>query len=862
MRNFVVLLLLISFQVLRAEELKKVTLQLSWFDQFQFAGYYIAKEKGFYEELGLDVEIKPFAFGINVPNEVDEGRANFGIGRETLILDRAKGKRIVALYALFQATPLILLTSNDSNINKVEDFVNKKIMTTSDDSSEVSIKAMISSKKVKVEQLHFIKHTHNINDLINKNTDIISAYISKSPFELEEKGVPYKVFDPKDYGFDMYSDFLFTSENMISNDLDTVIAFKEASLKGWEYAYSNIKESVDLIYKKYNPQNISKKALQYEAKELKKLSYHHTKTIGKIKEEKVQRIYDLYNVMGLIPQKIETKEFVYYEDKNKKISLTKEEKNYLNEKNSFKVCAHPSLKPYSYFDNQEFKGFVSDYFDVVSEKTGIEFEIIKSDDFKNSVDLFKNKKCDIHSSLSNAEHRKEYANFTKPYFSIPFVLISRLDFPFIDSLSSLKDKKIGIVGSYNISKRVKKKYPNIEFVDVKDLDEGIEKVLNEEIDGHVDVLYSSLYKLYDKNNFELKISNKLDIGGSLSIGVRNDDKYLFNIINKATNSIDDESIDKLIKPWLTVEYKKSTDYTLLWETLAVVAVIILALLYRQRVLKNANQSLYEKVEEKTEELKNINKNLEQRIKEEVDDNLAKDKLLQRQTKMASMGEMIENIAHQWRQPLSVISTGASGIKLKKEMGRLDDKYLFSSLDSITNSALYLSHTIDDFRFFFKPNKDKKIFILENCFQKTLNIISFKFANENIKIIENIEEIKILGYETELIQVLMNILNNAKDALVGQELEDKLIFVDIYKENNNTVIKIKDNAGGIDSKIIEKVFEPYFTTKHKSQGTGIGLYMCNQIVSKHMNGLLDVSNVDYMHNNKKYTGAEFKIIFYD
>jgi ABC-type nitrate/sulfonate/bicarbonate transport system substrate-binding protein len=147
MRPFIILLLLLSFQVLRAEELKKVTLQLSWFDQFQFAGYYIAKEKGFYKDLGLDVEIKPFAFGINVPNEVDEGRADFGVGRETLILDRAKGKKIVALCALFQATPLILLTSNDSNINKVEDFVNKKIMTTSDDSSEVSIKAMISSKK-------------------------------------------------------------------------------------------------------------------------------------------------------------------------------------------------------------------------------------------------------------------------------------------------------------------------------------------------------------------------------------------------------------------------------------------------------------------------------------------------------------------------------------------------------------------------------------------------------------------------------------------------------------------------------------------------------------------------------------------
>ena len=116
--KFILLLLLLSLSS-NAKELKKVTLQLSWFDQFQFAGYYVAKQKGFYENLGLDVEIKPFNFGINVPNEVDEKRADFGIGRETLILDKVAGKNIVALYALFQATPLVLLTTKENNINKI-----------------------------------------------------------------------------------------------------------------------------------------------------------------------------------------------------------------------------------------------------------------------------------------------------------------------------------------------------------------------------------------------------------------------------------------------------------------------------------------------------------------------------------------------------------------------------------------------------------------------------------------------------------------------------------------------------------------------------------------------------------------------
>ena len=137
-------------------------------------------------------------------------------------------------------------------------------MTTSDDSSEVSIKAMIISKKVKLDNLNFLKHTHNIDDLINKNTDVMSAYISKFPYDLTKRGISFKIFDPKDYGFDMYSDMLFTNNDLLNNDIDTVMAFKKASLRGWEYAYSNIEETADLIYEKYNSQNISKEALIYE----------------------------------------------------------------------------------------------------------------------------------------------------------------------------------------------------------------------------------------------------------------------------------------------------------------------------------------------------------------------------------------------------------------------------------------------------------------------------------------------------------------------------------------------------------------------------------------------------------------------
>ena len=305
------LLLLITTQLSFA---KKVTLQLSWFDQFQFAGYYIAKEKGFYSDVGLDVTIAPFEFGLDIPQGVSDGKYDFAVGRETLILEKAANKRVVSLYALFQASPLILISTKESGINNIADFSNKRIMTTIDDASEVSIKAMFNSKNIDIKDLNFIKHTHNINDLIEKKTDVISAYTSKSPYHLQKMKVAYNIFAPKDYGFDMYSDLLFTSESKVANELDTVLKFKKASLKGWEYAYANIEQTVDLIIDKYNTQNLTRQELLFEAQELKKLSYYKTQKLGDIDLAKLQRIYDLYNVMGLVENKIDIEDFVLADD--------------------------------------------------------------------------------------------------------------------------------------------------------------------------------------------------------------------------------------------------------------------------------------------------------------------------------------------------------------------------------------------------------------------------------------------------------------------------------------------------------------------------------------------------------------------
>ncbi len=261
----------------------------------------------------------------------------------------------------------------------------------------------------------------------------------------------------------------------------------------------------------------------------------------------------------------------------------------------------------------------------------------------------------------------------------------------------------------------------------------------------------------------------------------------------------------------------------------------------------------------SKKLKELNISLQQTVSDEIIKNDEKNIILFQQNKMAAMGEMIGNIAHQWRQPLSVITTIASALKLKREYGIIEEKDYDESIDHIIETANYLSNTIDDFRYYFSPNKEKDLFNTKFLLNRCIKIVSIDFFNKHIKIIDNVEELMIYSYENELLQVIINILNNAKDELIKiEEEQNRLIFIDLHKEQNNIIIKIKDSAGGIKKEIIDRIFEPYFTTKHKSNGTGIGLYMCEEIVVKHIKGKIKVSNEEYIFENKNFTGALFEI----
>ena len=237
----------------------------------------------------------------------------------------------------------------------------------------------------------------------------------------------------------------------------------------------------------------------------------------------------------------------------------------------------------------------------------------------------------------------------------------------------------------------------------------------------------------------------------------------------------------------------------------------------------------------------------------------KERVMIQQTKMASMGEMLSNIAHQWRQPLSMISTLSTSVLLQSEHGILEEKKLVEAMEKINESTQYLSGTIDDFSSFFQVEKNKKYFKAEEVVTKALKLMEAKFKTYPMIIEQEICEGEIYGFEGEIVQVLLNLLNNACEILIERDIEVKIVKIQVSKTEENVVISVHDNGGGVDLAIKEKIFEPYFTTKHKTQGTGIGLYTSYELIHLHMDGDIVVENEPFSYGSKYYVGANFKVI---
>ncbi len=280
---------------------------------------------------------------------------------------------------------------------------------------------------------------------------------------------------------------------------------------------------------------------------------------------------------------------------------------------------------------------------------------------------------------------------------------------------------------------------------------------------------------------------------------------------------------------------------------------------RREELSDLNKNLENLVRKKTRSLEELNKNLEKIIEEKVAENLAIQRRLALKEKLASMGEMIGNIAHQWRQPLSVISTLATGLKTQKMLGTLEEGDLERACDQINANSQYLSRTIDDFRNFIRGDQGRSVFRIDVILESFFNIVESQTRSHGITITTDVDtDVTVRGYKNDLIQGLINLFNNAKDAFVERAIDARYVSITAHRNGASVVMTFTDNAGGIAPDVLDRIFEPYFTTKHPSQGTGLGLHMTYKLISA-MGGEIAAENVTVTYEGVTYTGARFTIV---
>lgn len=262
------------------------------------------------------------------------------------------------------------------------------------------------------------------------------------------------------------------------------------------------------------------------------------------------------------------------------------------------------------------------------------------------------------------------------------------------------------------------------------------------------------------------------------------------------------------------------------------------------ISKNISSSYIKLILKDVSSYENKNKQLQKLIDKEIKKRMESEYLLMQQAKLATMGEMIGHIAHQWRQPLSIITTLATGMKMEKEFHTLDDEKFLKNCDLINDNAQYLSETINTFRGFIRDENEQKEIVLQQRLDEILKILEASLTNNYITIYnetKNTKDIRVTLVANELDQVIINIINNSKDAIIGNNIQNGWVKLQIKRENNHALITVEDNGGGIPKKILPNIFDPYFTTKHKSQGTGLGLHMSYRIVTESFKGRLYAKN---------------------
>ncbi len=431
-KTLLFILTLIIIESLCFAEEQAISLRLQWKHQFEFAGFYAAKEKGYYSDAGMDVDILEYHNGVNIISEVTSGDVDFGIWGSGIIELGMEGEPLVLLANYFKRSPLALVTQPD--IRLPSELAGKTVMISDVDFKNANYTQMFRTFKIDMDSINTVPLTFTMDDFFSGKVDAVSIFLTNEPFLLQKEGVPYNIIDPNNYGLELYDVNLFTSRKLMETDPSLVEAFIDASNRGWEYALENPEEIVDLILNKYNTQNKSREHLLFEARQTLRMVQPRAHPLGSLDLDHIKRIANLFTEVGL-SEPDGSYSFVYSEGLPE-IGLTAQEKEFVKSHGNVSIAMMPDFTPFSFAEGSDVIGFEHDLLALLRGRTGLDF-IPRYGIWSEGLNAFQRREVDMIASISYKEERLPFTLFTDPYYEIPIMIYVRDDFGDYRSLQSL-----------------------------------------------------------------------------------------------------------------------------------------------------------------------------------------------------------------------------------------------------------------------------------------------------------------------------------------------------------------------------------------------------------------------------------------
>ena len=495
---------------------------------------------------------------------------------------------------------------------------------------------------------------------------------------------------------------------------------------------------------------------------------------------------------------------------------------------TYTIIIPESWKPYYFVNkNGEIDGYSIDLIESILKEANIKYKYKVVKQTKQLYPPLRSGDAHILPNLGISSKRESFISYSHKTDTSKLLIYKRSNSTHIKNMSDVK--LIGTVARNIANCVIKENYPDIKIKTYNDMYDALSDILTGDIDAFC--YPEPLVKYFLKeSNLEDKIEPFFDTKKETfrAIAIAKTNPELITPINKALETIKQNGdYEKIYQKWFAKEkeFALSLKQTILSVSIFFVVIFIIFIILNRKKLLVTNGQLQVEVELQKKKLEKQNI------------------LIVNQSKMVAIGDMIGNIAHQWRQPLSSISMHANNILADIDLDQLDSKETKDGMNSILEQTEHLSSTIETFRDLIKGSKESKDVILQETIEKSIHIVSATLKNNYINIEENLEDNPIVlnMVENELTQVLINIINNAKDALLINDSEDKKIIISLLKKGDYALITIEDNGGGISEDILPRIFEPYFTTKHPSQGTGLGLHISYKIITENLKGKLYAQN---------------------